>query len=201
MAVCLAALNFDRAEALFFKIKPMSAQKDAECFKVVKQAGGGAIVGSYEASGATEGVKARLMFGETKVWESKLASTKIQHSANQIGTYALCFESTVDQIQTISFNIKVAAIGQQDAGDNKDFVTKEHTTSFQELVNRLEQRAGDIVDQQQYAITRESVHRDTAESTNARVMWWTVLEVSSLVLLAAFQVYYLRSFFEVKQIV
>jgi hypothetical protein len=45
---------------------------------------------------------------------------------------------------------------------------------------------------------RERSHRNTSESTNARVLWWSILEAVVLVLLAVFQVFYLRQFFEQK---
>merc|ERR1712056_107812 len=83
----------------------------------------------------------------------------------------------------------------------KDFVTKNHTDVVKETVDQLHLRILNILDQQQFTITREAVHRETAESTNSRVMWWTVTEAVCLVALAIFQVYYLRSYFEVKSIV
>merc|ERR1712241_456785 len=104
----------------------------------------------------------------------------------------------------VSFNFHVHEhdLGPEDAPvDHKQFVTQEHTSKVSELVEQLEYKAADILDQQQYAITREAVHRETAESTNSRAMWWTFAEVVALCTLAAFQVYYLKSYFEVKQVV
>lgn len=187
------------AEAFFFMIK-RGASKSGHCFKVVKALPHGSIVGSYEASGAQEGVEAWLQYGDSRIWESKAAAGKFRKETKEVGTFKLCFESTVDVTQTVSCNVRVAEPGQADAEKEEDILTKEHAATFEELVNKLEQRTNDIVDQQQYAITRESVHLGVEEDTNARVMWWTVLEVSSLLLLAAFQIFYLRSFFEVKQV-
>lgn len=48
---------------------------------------------------------------------------------------------------------------------------------------------------------RERVHRNTAESTNARVKWWSVFQLGVLVVNCVFQVFYLKRFFEVKRIV
>ena len=33
-----------------------------------------------------------------------------------------------------------------------------------------------VKDEQEYIVVRERRHRDTAESTNARVMWWSVFQ-------------------------
>lgn len=75
-------------------------------------------------------------------------------------------------------------------------------------------------DEQEYIVLRERTHRNTAESTNARVKWWSVLQGIVLFLVVAWQVYYLKvrmrksrrllihhtddglqSFFEVKRVI
>merc|ERR1711920_1191712 len=79
--------------------------------------------------------------------------------------------------------------------------TKNHTDVVKDTVEQLHTRILSILDQQQFTITREAVHRETAERTNTRVVWWTVVEVITLICLAGFQVYYLRSYFGVKTII
>ncbi|KAI6004068.1 COPII-coated vesicle protein [Pisolithus albus] len=58
-----------------------------------------------------------------------------------------------------------------------------------------------VKDEQEYIVVRERRHRDTAESTNDRVKWWSVLQAVVLFSVVAWQVYYLKSFFEVKRII
>lgn len=55
--------------------------------------------------------------------------------------------------------------------------------------------------EQSYIVARERTHRNTAESTNARVKWWNVFVIALVVGEAAFQVWWLRRFFEVKRVV
>eukprot|EP00747_Dinoflagellata_sp_TGD_P211061 gnl/TRDRNA2_/TRDRNA2_84262_c0_seq1.p2 gnl/TRDRNA2_/TRDRNA2_84262_c0~~gnl/TRDRNA2_/TRDRNA2_84262_c0_seq1.p2 ORF type:complete len:201 (+),score=48.92 gnl/TRDRNA2_/TRDRNA2_84262_c0_seq1:36-638(+) len=196
-AVCVAAFLVGITEGLFFELK--SAAK--ECFKT-DPSKGHFLIGSYEADGPVEGVTVTLNNPSDKiVWKSTESSAKLNLEATVDGAHSLCFESTVSQGQMVSFNFRVDEHGDEVSLQHKEFVTKDHTDKVGELVAQLEARAADILDQQQYTITREAVHRDTAESTNSRVMWWTVMEVLSLISLAAFQVYYLRSYFEVKQVV
>lgn len=66
---------------------------------------------------------------------------------------------------------------------------------------QLERKVHDLVDQQDYAITREAIHRDTAESTNSRVLWWSLGQVGMVVTMSLVQMYFIRRFFEVKLIV
>lgn len=58
-----------------------------------------------------------------------------------------------------------------------------------------------ITNEQAYMRMRERVHRNTSESTNSRVVWWSAFEVIVLLAMSLWQIYYLRRFFEVKRIV
>lgn len=44
---------------------------------------------------------------------------------------------------------------------------------------------------------RERVHRNTAESTNNRVKWWSIFQMAVVVAEGVFQVWWLKRFFEV----
>lgn len=52
-----------------------------------------------------------------------------------------------------------------------------------------------VKDEQEYIVVRERVHRNTAESTNARVKWWAVVQAIVLFAVVAWQVYYLKVHF------
>ncbi|KAI9508658.1 emp24/gp25L/p24 family/GOLD-domain-containing protein [Russula earlei] len=58
-----------------------------------------------------------------------------------------------------------------------------------------------VKDEQEYIVIRERTHRNTAESTNSRVKWWSILQAVVLFSVVAWQVYYLKSFFEVKRVI
>lgn len=49
-----------------------------------------------------------------------------------------------------------------------------------------------VKDEQEYIVIRERTHRNTAESTNARVKWWSILQAFVLFAVCAWQVYYLK---------
>lgn len=49
-----------------------------------------------------------------------------------------------------------------------------------------------VKDEQEYIVVRERAHRNTAESTNSRVKWWSVLQTVVLFSVVAWQVYYLK---------
>eukprot|EP00930_Biecheleria_cincta_P006860 TRINITY_DN107942_c0_g1_i1.p1 TRINITY_DN107942_c0_g1~~TRINITY_DN107942_c0_g1_i1.p1 ORF type:complete len:226 (-),score=45.28 TRINITY_DN107942_c0_g1_i1:10-639(-) len=199
----LAVLWALPCQGLFFELKGKSIA-GKECFTATP-GHGHLLHGSYEADGASEGILVTLKgVSDRELYRSSEPSGKFSIEVMDEGNHHLCFESSVDVSQMISFNFHVDEHGDgTDAHDKShmEYVTKEHTIKMEELVQKLEAKAQDILDQQQYAITREAVHRETAESTNARVMWWTLAEVAVLISLSAFQAYYLRSYFEVKQII
>lgn len=52
-------------------------------------------------------------------------------------------------------------------------------------------------DEQGYIVVRERVHRNTAESTNGRVKWWSIFQLAVVIGEGVFQVWWLKRFFEV----
>ena len=76
-----------------------------------------------------------------------------------------------------------------------------------------------VKDEQEYIVIRERTHRNTAESTNSRVKWWSILQAVLLFSVCGWQIYYLKvneqslttdllsdglsfqSFFEVKRVI
>lgn len=73
------------------------------------------------------------------------------------------------------------------AGIMADFV------AVKKLSDELEQ----VKDEQSYIVVRERTHRNTAESTNARVKWWSIFQLGVLIGEGIFQVWWLKRFFEV----
>jgi hypothetical protein len=55
-----------------------------------------------------------------------------------------------------------------------------------------------VKDEQGYIVVRERTHRNTAESTNARVKWWSIFQMCVVIAEGIFQVWWLKRFFEVK---
>lgn len=59
-------------------------------------------------------------------------------------------------------------------------------------IRNLAQGLQAVSDEQSYIVVRERVHRNTAESTNERVMWWSICQALMLFLMCGWQVYYLK---------
>ena len=65
-------------------------------------------------------------------------------------------------------------------------------------VRELSELLAQVKDEQSYIVVRERTHRNTAESTNARVKWWSIFQLGVLIGEGIFQVWWLKRFFEVR---
>lgn len=182
------------ATAILF---PMLKNNEPECFSLYLPAEGVRTLGSFEILGGPKGTSIILQKegGKGTVWSVRDSTSGVievkEKDPALSGKHDLCFRSTYNGEQQFAFNLHFDNSG-------KKVVTTSHTEKVNDLVNQLQSKCSLIADQQAYAISREDVHRKTAESTNSRIVWWTLAEVVCLVLLSIFQVYYLKSFFEVK---
>lgn len=59
-------------------------------------------------------------------------------------------------------------------------------------IRQLSHGLTSVKDEQEYIVVRERTHRNTAESTNDRVKWWSILQAIVLFSVVAWQVYYLK---------
>lgn len=74
--------------------------------------------------------------------------------------------------------------------DSKDEVLTE--------ISALDEGIKSIRDSHSYRKRRDEVHRRTADSTNSRVVWWTLFQIILICATCVFQVLYIKHFFEAK---
>lgn len=138
---------------------------------------------------------------DAPVWSSRSTADHFKYNAGSAGQYKLCFKQGAPRgRQTASFQL---ITGQDDYFEERSssLASKSQAEKVGILARQLESRISELLDQQDYSITREAIHRRTAEDTNAQLLHWTVAEVIILVSLAIAQMYYLKSSFEIKLIV
>ncbi|KAI0729422.1 COPII-coated vesicle protein [Fomitopsis betulina] len=112
-------------------------------------------------------------------------------TARKDGRYQYCFSNLMSTVvdKLVSFNVHGVIYVDED--DTVAPIERE----IRNLANGLTA----VKDEQEYIVIRERRHRNTAESTNSRVKWWSIFQAIVLVSVVAWQVYYLKSFFEVKR--
>ncbi|KAJ3215371.1 p24 complex component [Dinochytrium kinnereticum] len=119
-------------------------------------------------------------------------------NAEQNGQYIYCFSNQVGVYdKAITFSMKgpdEKVRFEEKYNDSKE----DFHTPVNEEIAKLAESIRTLVDETNYLNAREMAHRSTARSTNTRVFWWSVFQALGLVVVCILQVYYIRSFFEVK---
>ncbi|KAF9354238.1 p24 complex component [Mortierella sp. AD094] len=130
------------------------------------------------------------------VEEARKVDTELfNHHAKMNGKYKYCFSNEFSTLteKAVTFNVFVL----------KPYKHVEDTSGKTDpLENEIRELAAGIEEikiEQEYTLARERTHRNTAESTNSRVVWWSLFQSAILFLVCIFQITYLKRFFEVKR--
>ncbi|KAM0696948.1 hypothetical protein Q7P36_003019 [Cladosporium allicinum] len=126
-----------------------------------------------------------------EVYERSVSSGDHSFTAAHDGKFEYCFsnEHWSANSKEVSFNVHgIVYVPESEAP--QDPLEKE--------VKQLAELLAQVKDEQGYIVVRERTHRNTAESTNARVKWWSIFQMGVVVGEGIFQVWWLKRFFEVK---
>ncbi|RCK62396.1 Endosomal protein P24B [Candida viswanathii] len=110
------------------------------------------------------------------------------------GKYTYCFSNERSGRVDLDVSFNIHGVVYIDVNDPK-------LDSLEYAIQRLSQLTEDVRAEQGYLVMRERTHRNTAESTNSRVKWWSVFQILVVAVNSIFQIYYLRRFFEVQSVV
>nr|GAT53899.1 supernatant protein factor [Mycena chlorophos] len=133
--------------------------------------------------------------------ESRVLGKQVRQSTGTVsitaekdGRHDYCFSNQMSAIadKIVSFNVH----GVIYVGEDADIVAP-----IEREIRRFSNGLQSIKDEQEYIVVRERTHRNTAESTNSRVKWWSILQAIVIFAVVGWQVYYLKSFFEVKRVI
>ena len=119
--------------------------------------------------------------------------------AEQDGYYKMCIlnghkKANDGKERIIGFNFRVLDL----MGDDEEEAGDEYTGLENELYE-LQRGLDFLTDHQAYMNQREDLHKEELDLISERVLMWTVLEAVILLSLAAWQITYIRSFFETKR--
>lgn len=110
------------------------------------------------------------------------------------GRYTYCFSNEISgsAYKEVNFNVHGVVYVPEDPT---------HSDPLEKSIKTLGELLNQVKDEQEYIVVREMVHRNTAESTNSRVKWWSIFQLGVVGGNGLFQVWYLKRFFEVKRVV
>lgn len=110
------------------------------------------------------------------------------------GRYSYCFLNENSNVMTKDVTFNVHGVVWVDLDDPK-------SDTLDSAVRKLSKSIKEVEDEQSYIVIRERTHRNTAESTNDRVKWWSIFQLGVVTINSLFQIYYLKRFFEVTSMV
>ncbi|KAM9982748.1 hypothetical protein ACTFIZ_007276 [Dictyostelium cf. discoideum] len=119
------------------------------------------------------------------------------------GEHKICFSTNTSKWfgPSVKTRLHLEIEGGAGANDYEEIAKVEHLTGIEISLRRLNDRVNQIRKEQSYQKGREIVFRNTSESTNARVMWWSIIQLVVLVLTGVWQMKHLKSFFKAKKLV
>lgn len=132
--------------------------------------------------------------GSYETLQKSTSNGDFTFTAHHDGRFVYCFsnEHWGASSKEVSFNVHGIVYVSEEDGP-KDPIEAESRKLSDMLVQ--------VKDEQSYIVVRERTHRNTAESTNARVKWWNLFVISLVIGESIFQVWWLRRFFEVKRVI
>ena len=131
--------------------------------------------------------------GQYQVHQKSVSSGDYTFEAGHDGKHTYCFsnEHWSANSKEVSFNVHgVVYVSESDTPSDP----------LEAEVKKLSEVLAQVKDEQAYIVIRERTHRNTAESTNTRVKWWSMFQLGVLVGEAVFQVWWLKRFFEVRSL-
>lgn len=132
--------------------------------------------------------------GQVVLQRSDLDHGDESYVAQTNGKYTYCFSNEKSSRVDLDVSFNVHGVIYVDVNDPK-------ADTLDYAIQKLSQLTNDVKAEQSYLVIRERTHRNTAESTNSRVKWWSVFQIIVVAANSIFQVYYLKRFFEVKSVV
>ncbi|KAL1916891.1 uncharacterized protein VTP21DRAFT_5088 [Calcarisporiella thermophila] len=134
-----------------------------------------------------------------------LTDARVAFNTHADSEVSVCFTNTLDEgfkedpkyKRSIDLVIDVGA----EAVESEKLAKAEKLRPMEVELRKLETVAQEIVDEMEYLKSREAARRDTNESTNSRVKWFSILSIATLISLGTWQILYLRRFFKRKRLI
>ena len=120
-----------------------------------------------------------------QIYERSVSSGDHSFTSTEDGKYTYCFSNEYWSASTkeVSFNVHgIVYVPENEVPDDP----------LEREVKQLGELLAQVKDEQGYIVMRERTHRNTAESTNSRVKWWSIFQLGMLIGVSIFQVKFLQ---------
>ncbi|XP_044746920.1 transmembrane emp24 domain-containing protein bai [Coccinella septempunctata] len=140
--------------------------------------------------------------GHTLSQKEDINKGKFSFNTESYDTYEICFISRVPaQVRGIAQEVTLITKHGVDVKDYASYGEAAKLKPIETELQRLEDLSNEIVQDFAYMRKREEEMRDTNESTNNRVLYFSIFSMFCLLGLATWQVLYLRRYFKAKKLI
>ncbi|XP_056151817.1 transmembrane emp24 domain-containing protein 10-like [Lampris incognitus] len=164
------------------------------------------VTGEYQVSDQPDAntiLKITDSSGHTLYTKEDATKGKFAFTTEDYDMFEVCFESKYpmgtgrvpDQLVTLDMKHGV------EAKNYEEIAKVEKLKPLEVELRRLEDLSESIINDFAYMKKREEEMRDTNESTNTRVLYFSVFSMCCLTGLATWQIFYLRRFFKAKKLI
>ncbi|KAF9122897.1 vesicle coat component [Mortierella sp. 14UC] len=143
-----------------------------------------------------------------QLWKKDNLSEELQRGAflnKEAGNIVACFTNVLasgykpdpkyTRVVDVDFDIGSETI------DYLKLAEKEKLKPMEVELRKLEDMVRDVIENMEHLQQREEKMRNTNESTNARVQWFSTMTMVVLIALGAWQIVYLKQFFRKKRLI
>jgi len=142
--------------------------------------------------------RSNVILHHETIEQGQFGFTSIIAGEHQICVTASSTPSSYGQMKTFRFEM-VLDFGEQ-AQDYSSIAKAEHLSAIEVEVRKLNDKLKMIRNEQQYQKSREAEFRDTSESINSSVVYWSVIQTVLLFAAGLGQLYLLTKFFKSKKL-
>lgn len=150
------------------------------------------------------GMHVEVHDSDDKVILSRVYSSegRISFTSHTPGEHVICmYSNSTSWFSGAQLRVHLDIQVGEHAIDYANVAQKEKLTELQLRIRQLLDQVDQIVKEQDYQRYREERFRGTSESTNSRVLWWSVAQTVVLLCMGFWQMRHLKSFFEAKKLV
>nr|BAG57455.1 unnamed protein product [Homo sapiens] len=196
-ALLLLALCATGAQGLYFHI----GETEKRCF-IEEIPDETMVIGNYRTLGMH--VEVKDPDGKVVLSRQYGSEGRFTFTSHTPGDHQICLHSNSTRMALfaggklrVHLDIQVG----EHANNYPEIAAKDKLTELQLRARQLLDQVEQIQKEQDYQRYREERFRLTSESTNQRVLWWSIAQTVILILTGIWQMRHLKSFFEAKKLV
>ncbi|CAM1508184.1 Fc.00g050320.m01.CDS01 [Cosmosporella sp. VM-42] len=172
-------------KACFYTTTKKESEKIAFYFAV--QSGG-----SFDVDYIVEGPRGKVILDGEKERQGDFV-----FSANEIGEYSFCFDNEMSTFAEKYVDFEISVENEQRAQlPSKQGTTPEQTSILEESIFKVSGQLSTISRNQKYFRTRENRNFATVNSTENRIINFSMIQIGLIICMGALQVFVVRFFFQ-----